>query len=337
MTLAYGDRTIIDGLDLQIAPGRITTIVRANGCGKSTLLRLAGAACSRRPRGRSCSTARPCARPTKEVARVLGLERVHAHEQALTRRLVDGLAARPWVRVLGPRGTGGSWGRGGLRRRRRPRPRRRAGARRQRCRGTGGPLRLAAAPRAEDPKRALRARTSRPTPRLLRSMPSSRPWTGCLRCSVWRWRSDGPLPGTHPRALQRPVRFGLREPFEAQVRHVDTCGDGVTLRVHLKAGAVPTRWSRTCHTTPSAARSAWPRRLSSPRRSPARPWPRREEPTRSHALDAHQQGETPATRSASATVSRSPGSRSTPARVKCALLSWMAFTDALHQAEGAPQ
>ena len=26
-----------------------------------------------------------------------------------------------------------------------------------------------------------------------------------------------------------------------------------------------------------------------------------------------------------------------PARVKCALLSWMAFTDALHQAEGAPQ
>ncbi len=26
-----------------------------------------------------------------------------------------------------------------------------------------------------------------------------------------------------------------------------------------------------------------------------------------------------------------------PARVKCALLSWMAFTDALHQAEGAKQ
>ncbi len=34
----------------------------------------------------------------------LGLERVHAHEQALTRRLLDGLAARPWVRVLGPEG-----------------------------------------------------------------------------------------------------------------------------------------------------------------------------------------------------------------------------------------
>jgi cysteine desulfurase / selenocysteine lyase len=32
----------------------------------------------------------------------LGLDRVHAHEQALTRRLLEGLAARPWVRVLGP-------------------------------------------------------------------------------------------------------------------------------------------------------------------------------------------------------------------------------------------
>jgi cysteine desulfurase/selenocysteine lyase len=32
----------------------------------------------------------------------LGLDRVHAHEQALTERLVRGLVARPWVRVLGP-------------------------------------------------------------------------------------------------------------------------------------------------------------------------------------------------------------------------------------------
>ena len=33
---------------------------------------------------------------------------------------------------------------------------------------------------------------------------------------------------------KRPVRFGLREPFEAQVHHVNpTCGDEVTLRVHL--------------------------------------------------------------------------------------------------------
>lgn len=32
----------------------------------------------------------------------LGMERVHAHEVMLTARLLDGLAARPWVRVVGP-------------------------------------------------------------------------------------------------------------------------------------------------------------------------------------------------------------------------------------------
>ena len=39
----YGGFRILDGLDLQLAPGRITTIVGPNGAGKSTLLRaLAG-------------------------------------------------------------------------------------------------------------------------------------------------------------------------------------------------------------------------------------------------------------------------------------------------------
>lgn len=32
----------------------------------------------------------------------LGMDRVHAHEAMLTARILDGLAARPWVRVLGP-------------------------------------------------------------------------------------------------------------------------------------------------------------------------------------------------------------------------------------------
>lgn len=73
VTLAYGDRTIIDGLDLQIAPGRITTIVGANGCGKSTLLRSLARLLSPSDGqivldGRSVH-----ARPTKEVARILGL------------------------------------------------------------------------------------------------------------------------------------------------------------------------------------------------------------------------------------------------------------------------
>ena len=39
LTLAYGDRIVVDELDLTIPDGRITAIVGANGCGKSTLLR----------------------------------------------------------------------------------------------------------------------------------------------------------------------------------------------------------------------------------------------------------------------------------------------------------
>lgn len=39
LAAGYGDRTILQGLDLDVLPGRITAIVGANACGKSTLLR----------------------------------------------------------------------------------------------------------------------------------------------------------------------------------------------------------------------------------------------------------------------------------------------------------
>lgn len=39
ISLAYADRVIVDGLDLDIAEGTVTTIIGPNGCGKSTLLR----------------------------------------------------------------------------------------------------------------------------------------------------------------------------------------------------------------------------------------------------------------------------------------------------------
>jgi len=39
LTLGYGDREVIHGLDLVIAPGEVTAIVGPNACGKSTLLR----------------------------------------------------------------------------------------------------------------------------------------------------------------------------------------------------------------------------------------------------------------------------------------------------------
>ena len=39
LSAGYGDRTILQDLDLEVLPGRITAIVGANACGKSTLLR----------------------------------------------------------------------------------------------------------------------------------------------------------------------------------------------------------------------------------------------------------------------------------------------------------
>ena len=39
LTVGYGDRTVIEGLDVDFPRGQITTIIGPNGCGKSTLLR----------------------------------------------------------------------------------------------------------------------------------------------------------------------------------------------------------------------------------------------------------------------------------------------------------
>ncbi len=39
ISLAYGERRVVDKLDLAITPGAVTSIIGPNGCGKSTLLR----------------------------------------------------------------------------------------------------------------------------------------------------------------------------------------------------------------------------------------------------------------------------------------------------------
>lgn len=73
LRLAYGDRTVIDGLDLEVPPGRITAIIGANGCGKSTLLR-ALARLLTPTAGTVLLDGEPLrGRPSKEIARVLGL------------------------------------------------------------------------------------------------------------------------------------------------------------------------------------------------------------------------------------------------------------------------
>ncbi|MCG5214496.1 ABC transporter ATP-binding protein [Streptosporangium sp. KLBMP 9127] len=71
--LGYGDRIIIDGLDLGIEAGTVTTIIGPNGCGKSTLLRALGRLL--KPTGGEVllDGKRIDRMPTREVAKVLGV------------------------------------------------------------------------------------------------------------------------------------------------------------------------------------------------------------------------------------------------------------------------
>ncbi|WP_149359641.1 ABC transporter ATP-binding protein [Lolliginicoccus suaedae] len=73
VTLAYGDRAVVDSLDLVIPPGRITVIVGANACGKSTVLRAMARLLGPKS-GRVVLDGKDIHRmPTKQVARTLGL------------------------------------------------------------------------------------------------------------------------------------------------------------------------------------------------------------------------------------------------------------------------
>ncbi|WP_225947178.1 ABC transporter ATP-binding protein [Plantactinospora soyae] len=73
LRLAYGDRVVVDDLDLVVPPGRISVIVGANACGKSTLLRalarlLNPEAGSVQLDGRAIHSL-----PTRQVARQVGI------------------------------------------------------------------------------------------------------------------------------------------------------------------------------------------------------------------------------------------------------------------------
>jgi iron complex transport system ATP-binding protein len=73
LRLAYPDRVVVDGLDLDLPTGRITVIVGANACGKSTLLRalarlMPPAAGCVRLDGEAIHTL-----PTRQVARQVGI------------------------------------------------------------------------------------------------------------------------------------------------------------------------------------------------------------------------------------------------------------------------
>jgi len=73
LDLAYGERQIVDDLNLTVPPGKLTVIVGANACGKSTVLRgLARLLAPRR--GAVYLDGKPIHQmPTREVATLLGV------------------------------------------------------------------------------------------------------------------------------------------------------------------------------------------------------------------------------------------------------------------------
>lgn len=73
LELGYGNRTVVENLDLKVPPGRITCIVGANACGKSTLLRSMSRLLSPRG-GHVLLDGKDVHRlPAKKLARTLGL------------------------------------------------------------------------------------------------------------------------------------------------------------------------------------------------------------------------------------------------------------------------
>lgn len=73
LRVGYGDRPVLEGIDLRLPDGAITAIVGPNGCGKSTLLRSIGRVLSPAA-GAVLLDGQPVhTMPTRHVARTLGL------------------------------------------------------------------------------------------------------------------------------------------------------------------------------------------------------------------------------------------------------------------------
>ncbi|MFJ9406411.1 ABC transporter ATP-binding protein [Streptomyces sp. NPDC101393] len=73
LTLAYEDRAVVEGLDLDVPHGAVTVVVGPNACGKSTLLRALGRLLRPR-RGAVLLDGADLARiPTRKIARSVGL------------------------------------------------------------------------------------------------------------------------------------------------------------------------------------------------------------------------------------------------------------------------
>jgi nitrogen fixation protein NifU and related proteins len=129
---------------------------------------------------------------------------------------------------------------------------------------------------------------------------------------------------------KNPHHKGLREPFEAQVHHLNpTCGDEITLRVHLADGAVAdvSYDSEGCSISQAAASVMTDLVIGK---------------TVDDALALHEEfvqlmqsrGQVEPDEDVLEDAIAFAGVARYPARVKCALLAWMAWKDATAQAAG---
>jgi nitrogen fixation protein NifU and related proteins len=129
---------------------------------------------------------------------------------------------------------------------------------------------------------------------------------------------------------KKPRGRGLREPYEVQVRHVNpTCGDEVDLRVHLIDGSVADVSYEGMGCSISQASASVLHELMVGR-------------TVSEALSTvdkfsemiSSRGQIEPDEAVLDDAVAFAGVAKYPARVKCALLAWMAFKDATAQALG---
>ncbi len=258
-----------------------------------------------------------------------GMHRVAAHEHLLTEALLAELGAAAVGAGRRPHVDARTRGSGVVRRRRRARPRRRPGARRPRHRRPGGsPLRLAAAPplrRRRHHARVVRAVLDPRRGRRARARPRPRPYR--LRSCLMDLYQELILEHS-----KRPHGAGLREPFDAEVHHVNpTCGDEVTLRVQLAdvdgepvvqdvsydamGCAISTASTSVLHDLVAGEPVSEVERVQEAMRAMLT----------SRGADA---GDEDVLGDGVALA----GVAKYPARVKCALLGWMALQDALHRA-----
>jgi nitrogen fixation NifU-like protein len=135
---------------------------------------------------------------------------------------------------------------------------------------------------------------------------------------------------------KNPHHQGLREPFEAEVHHVNpTCGDEVTLRVHLATGPEGTRVEDVsydalgCSISQAAASVMTDLVIGKPV---------------DEALAIHEEfltlmqgkGQVEPDEEVLEDGIAFAGVAKFPARIKCALLSWMAWKDATTTAQASP-